>query len=549
VDEREELERGGPVLRAYLHTRMDQIEVSDLASYLARPGRGPRRVAQTTRFSLAIGGTALLLVAALIVGMEFRLSRLPPAASPTASPPPFGLSSKYGIVALTRDGFLIRSETDPAPIRRIEPTSHRYSDTVAVSHSGRYVAYWRPNANGGIAPDELMLLDAATNAEPRSLLLLTGPGEIGAALGWADDDSGIAFATLRGEGPPPARMSLAVVEVRDGQVVGGARYLLATTDAQTQIKPLAWIRETRTISAIEGTIAGVATNYVMAGEDGWLKRFAVSSGDQVVRFGDVMADSQTRTLAYLVTFTCQDGTPGCTLVRFWTLEDPQQALGWQANPGTTFVRLLWRPFTRDLLVVTRSNGDRSLSLQVWSSPHFGSSRAIPLSRTDASLVVSRPDGGAIFVGQFDGAFDGSWRANLIALDESAGSPVAANLTPAGGGAPALSVGLDSSETARVSALPRVAPLLSEAEIVAQLQKSVTFPDRIDQIHATLDRGSFPAAGRVATWTIKATGDFQQNLHFGIDGPPRPAHCAIWTFNARTSQLTGIRMTDAAGNCS
>jgi hypothetical protein len=71
------------------------------------------------------------------------------------------------------------------------------------------------------------------------------------------------------------------------------------------------------------------------------------------------------------------------------------------------VRLLWRPFTRDLLVVTRSNGDRSLSLQVWSSPHFGSSRAIPLSRTDASLVVSRPDGGAIFVGAFDGAFDGS----------------------------------------------------------------------------------------------------------------------------------------------
>jgi hypothetical protein len=46
------------------------------------------------------------------------------------------------------------------------------------------------------------------------------------------------------------------------------------------------------------------------------KNFAVSSGDQVVRFGDVMADSQTRTLAYLVTFTCQDGTPGCTLVRF-----------------------------------------------------------------------------------------------------------------------------------------------------------------------------------------------------------------------------------------
>jgi hypothetical protein len=301
------------------------------------------------------------------------------------------------------------------------------------------------------------------------------------------------------------------------------------------------------VSAIEGTAEGVARNYVLAGEDGSVKRYAVSSGDQVVRLADVIADAQTRTLAYLVTFTCQDGVPGCTLVRSWALEDPQQALGWQANPGSTYLHLLWEPFTRNLLVVTRNDRDRSLTLEVWGSPHYGGSRAVPLSQKDASLLVMRPDGGAVFVG----SFDGTWRADLIALSGGA-APIAADLTPAGGGSPALSVTLDPGEADRIKALPAVSPLLTEGEIVAQVRKTIGFPDRIDQINATLDRGTFPAAGRAPTWTVKATGDFQQNSRSGGPAggaPPPPAHCAVWTFNARTGQLTGIQMSDATGNCS
>jgi len=541
VDEREELGSDGAALRSHLRARIDLIEVGDLVTYLARPRR-PRRLFRVARFSFAVAGTALLLIAALIVGTQFRLSRVPPASSPVATAPPIGLSAKYGVIALTRDGFVVRSEADPNPIRRIEPTSHRYPETVAVSGSGRYVTYWRPN--GGVLPDDLMIYDATTNAEPRVLLHLTGEGETGATLIWADDGSGIAFATLRGGGRAPAQMHLVAIDVRDGRAVGVPRELGGAATAETLIKPLAWIRETHTVSAIEGTAEGIARNYVLAGEDGSVKRFAVSSGDQVVRLDDVIADPQTRTLAYLVTFTCQDGTPGCTLIRFWTLEDPQQALGWQANPGTTFMHLLWRPFTRELLVVARSDRDRSLTLQVWSSPHFGSSRAIPLSVTDASLFVVRPDGRAMFVG----AFDGAWRANLIALD-AADAPVPVDLTPAGGGAPTLSVGLDVTETDRVSALQLMPPLLAESEIVAQVRKSVGFPDHIDQISGTLDRGSFPVAGRVPTWTVKATGEFTQNLRVGFGSSPAPAHCAIWTFNARTGVLLGGQMNDAAANCS
>ena len=539
MDEREELESDGAALRSHLRARIDLIEVGDLVTYLARPRR-PRRLFRVARFSFAVAGTALLLIAALIVGTQFRLSRVPPASSPVATAPPIGLSAKYGVIALTRDGFVVRSEADPNPIRRIEPTSHRYPETVAVSGSGRYVTYWRPN--GGVLPDDLMIYDATTNAEPRVLLHLTGEGETGATLIWADDGSGIAFATLRGGGRAPAQMHLVAIDVRDGRAVGVPRELGGAATAETLIKPLAWIRETHTVSAIEGTAEGIARNYVLAGEDGSVKRFAVSSGDQVVRLDDVIADPQTRTLAYLVTFTCQDGTPGCTLVRLWTLEDPQQAFGWQNDPGTTFTQLVWRPFTRDLLVVARSDRDRSLTLQVWSSPHFGNSRSIALSQSDASLLLARPDGRAISVAASDG------RADLVTLDGTAPS-LAADLTPTGGGTPALSVTLDSNEAGRIAGLAPAAPLLSESEIVAQVRKSVGFPDHVDQISASLDRGTFPVAGRAATWTVKATGEFTQNLRGGPGGTPSPAHCAIWTFNARTGVLRGIQMTDATANCS
>jgi len=546
VDEREELESDGAALRSHLRARIDLIEVGDLVTYLARPRR-PRRLFRVARFSFAVAGTALLLIAALIVGTQFRLSRVPPASSPVATAPPIGLSAKYGVIALTRDGFVVRSEADPNPIRRIEPTSHRYPETVAVSRSGRLVAYWRP-PTGGELGDVLMVYDAATNADPHPLVEV--PNEFGASLVWADDESGIAFATqlLRGPLPGPP-MSIRIVEIANGVAKGPATLLPYHRESagigvlqQTVVRPVAWIRETRTVSAIEGTIEGVARNYVTMSEDGPVKRFAVSSGEQVVRLDDVIADPQTRTLAYLVTFRCQDGTPGCTLVRLWTLEDPQQAFGWQNDPGTTFTQLVWRPFTRDLLVVARSDRDRSLTLQVWSSPHFGSSRSIALSQSDASLLLARPDGRAISVAASDG------RADLVTLDGTAPS-LAADLTPTGGGTPALSVTLDSNEAGRIAGLAPAAPLLSESEIVAQVRKSVGFPDHVDQISASLDRGTFPVAGRAATWTVQATGEFTRNVRGGPGGTPSPAHCAIWTFNARTGVLRGIQMTDATANCS
>jgi len=542
VDEREQLERDGGALRSHLQARIDLIEVSDLVTYLARPRRRHRLV-RAARLSFAVAGTALLLIAALIVGNQFRLWRVTPAASPIASPAPIGVSPQYGIVALTPDGFVVRSETDPNPIRRIE-TSHIFPQTLAVSRSGRLVAYWR-HPNSGELGDVLMVYDATTNADPR--MILEVPNEFGGPLVWADDDSGIAFATQLHRGPAPGPpMRIQIVEIANGVAKGPAKPLpyLRESNQLSVIRPVAWIRETRTVSATEGTIEGVARNYVTVSEDGLVKRFAVSSGDQVVRLDDVIADPQTRTLAYLVTFRCQDGTPGCTLVRFWTLEDPQQALGWQANPGSTFMRLLWEPFTRNLLVVARNNRDRSLTLQVWSSPHFGSSRSIPLAQSDASLLLMRPDGRAIFVGGFAGAS----RADLIALDDTTSS-VTADLTPTGGGAPALSVTLDTGEAQRIDALAPTAPLLAESEVEAQVRKTVGFPDHIDQLTATFERGSYPFAGRVPTWTVKATGDFRQILRGVFASTPPPAHCAIWTFNARTGIATGYQATDAIGDCS
>jgi hypothetical protein len=531
VDEREQLERDGAALRSHLQDRINLIEVGDLVTYLARP-RPRRRLVHAARFSFALAGTALLLIAAVIVGTQFRLSRVTPAATPAATSAPVGLSAKYGIVALTPDGFVVRSETDPNPIRRIE-TSRIFPQAVAVSRNGRLVAYWRHPESGEGSGDFLMVYDAATNADPRALVQV--PFEFGASLVWADDDSGIAFASQPIRGPLGLPEKIQIVEIANGVAKGPARLLVfeRAPDQTSVVRVLAWIRETGTVSAIEGTSEGVATSYVKVGEDGSVKRFAVSSGDQVVRLDDVIADPQTRTLAYLVTFRCQDGTPGCTLIRFWTLEDPQQAQGWQVNPGATFVHLLWRPFTRDLLVVARNDRDRSLTLQVWTSPHQGSTRTIPLSQSNASLLLARPDGRAILTAGSDG------HADLVPLEDNAPS-VAADLTPTGGGTPAFSITLDSNEAGRIGALAPAAPVLAESEIVAQVRKSIGFPDRIDQISASLDRGTFPLAGRAPTWTVKATGEFQQNFRGGPGGTVPPAHCTIWTFNARTGVLLAVR---------
>lgn len=564
MEQGEELERSSAALRSYLRTELDAIDVDPLSTYLPPDQRKPSRLGGVAKWSFGLGATVVLLVGALLVGVQVRTLRSPATASATAAattnatgstaptatqpPVPMALSSSYGLLAMTRDGFVVRRETDTAPIRRIEPTSHSVDRTIAISRNGRFVAYWRPAAAGESFGDTLMVYDAATNADPRTVL--TVQSEVGGALVWADDDSGIAYTSFPFRSPSPGpSMRLASVEMQGAAARGPAR-TLASFDRGKLVVPLAWIRETHSVSVVEGEGTGVATSYALVDESGQesVRRFAVSSGEQVVRLTDVVANQQSRMLAYLVTFRCQDGSPGCTLVRFWALEDPQIAVGSQASPGSTFAGLQWRPYSRDLLVRVRddraglTNGSPAMRLEVWNSSTFGSTRSLALVSGNNSEFVVRPDGRSIF----HATLSSGWPATLY--DLTSNNSLTTDLTTPGAGNPHYSVTMSGNETRRLDSLPTASPLLTDAEVIQFVAKTRTATDRVDAVKATLDSGSYPLGGRAPLWTVKVVGQFVDNRSRGLGLVPQ-AHCEIAKFNARSGQLVSIQMLPKESDCS
>jgi hypothetical protein len=548
VDQGEELDRARE-LRTYLRTQLDGIPIGPLSAYLAAPARGAA-AGHIAKWSFGLGVAAVVLVAAIVVGGQLRTMRGPTSASAIPSLAPFGISPNHGLIAMTRDGFVVRRETDPAPIRRIEPTSHVYDRTIAISRSGRLVAYWRHAAPGEPLGDVLMLYDAVTNADPRQIYKIQN--ELGGPLVWADDDSGIAFASSLFRGPSPGPPTwLSVVEIQGASAAGQARRI-AQADGGRVLVPLAWIRETQSVSAIEGDASGVATTYLLLGDGGHSstpepQRVAISSGDQVVRIADVVANQQSRMLAYLVTFTCQDGTPGCTLIRFWALEDPKIAIGWQNTPGSTFVGLLWRPYSRDLLVRTRDdqagliNGAPVVRLEIWNSSGYGSSRSLAPLPPHATEFFVRPDGRSLFIA----APSNGWPATLY--DLTSFDSVKTDLTTPGAGNPHYSVTLSDSEVQRLQNTPGASPLLTDAEVFQLVASRRSVTDRIDSITTKLDRGSYPLGGRPPVWTVKAVGEFTNVFSHGL-GPVPLSRCLITTFNARTGQTSSLRYLPNESDC-
>ena len=450
----------------------------------------------------------------------------PPSGQPTTLSP-FAPSAKFGILALTRDGFAVRPETDPNPIRVIPQIEHRLPGGLAASNDGRYVAYWRPIAGGG---DDLMLYDAAANSDPINIAHL--PEATGGAIAWADDDSGLAFASR----PLVAgsRANLSVLGIADR----APRLIASANDAALLLEPRTWIRDTQSVSAIEVTPEGVVTAYVIAKESGQTLRFAVGSGDQVIRESGVTVAAQSRTLAYLVSFTCQDGRPGCSLIRYWSLADPQQAT-WEAQigPDQSYAGLWARPFSRVTIAMV-SGRDATMRLFCRIKGCGGPSE-LPAT---FERVLLRPDGSALI----GASFDGGWRGKLFSLQS--GNDLALDLTTASGGAPTLSVTLDVATASAIHATPRVTPLLTDAEILAIVKGRAGSGqgDRIDHIAATLDRGSFPFAGTAPVWTLVAAGRFTINTRG--PGASLVVPCMIWRFNAQFATLIEQRWIVDAGAC-
>ena len=85
MEQGEELERSGAALRSYLRTELDAIDVDPLSAYLPRDQRKPSRLGRVAKWSFGLGATVVLLVGALLVGVQLRTLRSPATASATAS--------------------------------------------------------------------------------------------------------------------------------------------------------------------------------------------------------------------------------------------------------------------------------------------------------------------------------------------------------------------------------------------------------------------------------------------------------------------------------
>lgn len=538
MDEREELKIEAPV-RAQLRRELDSIEIGPLSHYAERAQHARRSGVGTIGLLIVNAGVAVaVLVTAVVVGSVVGDRRAVPA-SPSGSLPPFGVSSDHGLIVSTRDGFVIRSETDPAVIRKIEPTRPLSEHTIAVSRDGRLVAYWRPPESRDQTGDELMLYDAANNADPRVLLQLAN-GQLGGAMVWADDGSGIAFTSqlIRSPAPGPVKR-LQIIELKGGLSSGQPKEI-ATASGANVLRPLAWIRETRTVSAVEGSVDGFASNYVLASEDGEVSRVALRSGDQVVLSDSVVADAQSRFLTYIVTFTCQDGTPGCTLVRLWALEDPKIAIGVQALPGTTYVRAVWRPFSREVAVLVRRGGESHVELV--QIGRFSPDRSIGPVPADSQILM-RPDGRAFVSGR-----PGTGGLSGVIYDVATGSSLPIDLSGADAGPLTRSITIGTQEADRIARLATASPLLTDADAIERVRATFGV-DRVDRINAILERGSFPLGGVMPRWKVRADGEFQQQgFRGGPAGAPPVARCGVWTFNARTGLLTGVRMSATLDDC-
>jgi len=471
---------------------------------------------------------ALFIVVAISCSAPAAATPTPPVgatASEPASPAapsvaPAVPSAKFGILSLTRDGFAVRPETDPKPIRTVAQIEHRLPGGIAVSNDGRYVAYWRPIDPGG---DDLMLYDAAANADPINVARLSDA--TGGAIAWADDDSGLAFVSrpfARG-----APMTLSTMATTDRII----RPVATGVDDIELITPLTWIRETKSVSAIAHSPEGVVRTYVLAKESGETSRFAVGDRDQVVRVEGIAVDPQSRILTYLVKFTCQDGKPGCTLIRFWALEDPQQA-DWKSQtlPESPYERAWWRPFTRSAIASVRGAEPMLRTFCITKSCGRSSINTSP------ERVLIRPDGSALL----GASFSSGWPGTMYSL--SAADDKNVDLTTAGGGAPTFSVVLDSATASRIDSAQHVTPLLTQDEAIAMtLAKG---GPSVNKTMAVLDRGTYPLAGRIATWRVIASGRFELNTR----GGPIVVPCMIWELNARLGTLIEQRWITDVGAC-
>lgn len=383
-----------------------------------------------------LGAAVVVLFVALVAGTglgNYRAS----VASPTPPPQPAApLPTSLVLGSGTVDpgfGFVstdIASPTGPPIITvRSEPSSGVVTSVrgglpnVAVSPNGQRVAIWASFTNAAGSGQSFQLVVYDTIARTWTAPLFTSASEVPRAIVWSSDGTGLVFSTEsragRGPGGTQVHSSWFSLETANAQ----ARELSALEGVADQVH--SWDRSTDTITAsgLEplAKAGSAATGVFLVLAQGQLRSFPI-----MARWLVAAADTYGHSVVLVAGANCDDGTLRCAKAevrdqRTFEVTTPEFSLA--RTPVRDYPTVIFRPRSQDL-IVWNTYFSAPPTVDIWKD--LGRGARIPLFRpgplprggitaTDVNRIITRPDGSAAFLLQFDSSRTGRWFGGMASL--------------------------------------------------------------------------------------------------------------------------------------
>jgi hypothetical protein len=261
-------------------------------------------------------------------------------------------------------GLKVRRESDPQPVFELGIES---PNGINVSPDGRHAVYWSNN--------ELRHIDIVPNAVPRTLFAVSA-NESALYLAWSGDGTGIVIGVNGGGGgfadAPPGYTALRVVDVAGGQ----PREIIRVPN--TNVVPLSWDRQARSIAAYQPSSSGARSYYVID-EAGTLVRSDAGPG-----LYQVEASSNAQQVL-------GHGDPGDVL-RVWPRASYEAGSELRSAGGERILDAHWRPGTAEIGVLFENR------IELWDPE--GGQRILAVLPLPSVASASRERGGSVRGGLF-----------------------------------------------------------------------------------------------------------------------------------------------------
>ncbi len=187
-----------------------------------------------------------------------RAPSLAPTSIATAAPSPTGDPSRYGVLLQAPGRIFVRRER---PLTDVILAVG--GEQPAASHDGKRIAFWRAGPPGN-NPQELRIAEIIGGAE--RMLTALPAGDLGGAIVWANDDTGLLYEAHSGQlvpgaggGPRSSRLESFDLSAAQTPLAGDSALVQS---GGTRFVPLAWDKRAALASAVVTTEGGMSINYV-----------------------------------------------------------------------------------------------------------------------------------------------------------------------------------------------------------------------------------------------------------------------------------------------